>query len=151
MKKLVEITVFAVLSIFLAGCHKDVSIPYYHDVYYSDGVLDFVNDSYSSVTFFVPAKGAGLPAELDDWHKASFYEVGSHSSMPLNCMYDNFKSPVETYAKGDVVPFYVFDSKTLSENEWADIVAGKKWLAVYEYNATQLIEMGKKVTYPAAD
>lgn len=146
-KHLYTIISILAFAFVLSGCDKDIRAPYYHD-YVTYGVLDFVNESYSSVTFFVPAKGEGLPPVLDEWYMTSFYEVNSHSMLPLDCMYDYVKSPIETYGKGEAVPFYVFDTQTLKDNEWKDVVEGEMWLAVYTYTATRIIELGKKVTYP---
>jgi len=149
MKKNIIILAIISLTAIVAGCDKaDVYCSEYY-YYKSPTVIEFVNNSNYAVSFFIPAKGEnGLPSELNDWYKNSFYRVESHGSLSLDCMYDNVTSPVETYGVGETVPFYVFETRTLDENEWSKIVGDKMWIALYNYNATHILELGKCVKYP---
>lgn len=152
MKRLIHIAIIMALAAMVAGCDKDAYSFYEGDYAPDRYVLQFVNTTESTVSFFVPSRAVGsLPKELDEWYKANFYDVEPHASLVLYSVYDGKESPIETYKRGEKVPFYVFDKKVLEEKTWTEIVDGEMWLAKYEYTATRILEMGKRVTYPEVE
>lgn len=132
--------------VMICSCDK-YSLP--EEVYgHNRFVIQFVNMSEDSVSFFVPEAGKELPDTLNSYYSRSFYVVDGCSSMLMDCMFDGRQDPIETYGKGARVPFYVFDTKALRERGWKEIVGAGAWLGKYEYTAEEILRMNKRVTYP---
>lgn len=151
MKKYIFYAVLSAFSLITAvSCHRQcLDLDIVPGNYY---LLTLDNQSNTDIVWFIPYNSNttestedGLPASLSGMGSCSFV-TKAHEKTSVMVTEDK-SGPFESYAKDALVPFYVFDEAVFDNEDWTDVVSGKKWIVKYTLSAEDVINRGKKIVY----
>ena len=106
-----------------------------------------MNTSSEDIYWFVPKNGH--ISNIMDTDLAQYLHPLAADDLDVYKIKDGSSDPIWTYSTDSEMPVYFFKASVIESNDWKNIVDNQMWEAVYKYTATQMIDAGKIVAYPA--